>query len=806
MNEKALDLLEFSKIRERVAGLTSFSGGRDLALTLMPSLDRSWIEARQREVAEGRDLLALRPNFALGGVHDVRLVAEQAAIGGLLQAHQLQDIRDTLQGARMVKGVFERLQDRVPALARRAGRLPDCGAIEAEVNRCIGPRGDVLDAATPLLAALRAQVRSAHDRLTDRLQDLVNSPRGRTILQEPVITLRNGRYVVPVKVDFRGEFRGIVHDVSASGATVFMEPLDTVELGNTWRELQIEEEREVERVLRTLSELVGDYRAEIELTVDLLAHLDLALAKARYAERIDAVRPQLGGRTLRLTAARHPLLGGHVVPISLELGGEPLAGSQEEASPETLEGLEGLGYFVLVITGPNTGGKTVSLKTAGLLVLMAQSGIAVPAEAAVLPVYQDVFADIGDEQSIEQSLSTFSSHMTHIIDILERVNQDCLVLLDELGAGTDPTEGSALGRAILGDLVRRGVPTIATTHHSDLKAFAHSMPGVRNASVEFDPVTLAPTYHLRIGLPGWSNAIAIAARLGLPPALVEDARALLRPQDVQVEQLLADIQRERDAAQAEARQLEAERRSAETARRRVTARLEELEASRDARIEQARQEVTQEAELVRARLAAAERQIDRALREQRREELLAAAGALRSAEQRLASRRWRPARKRSQRVRAAPPDLSPGSRVRLAGLGQIAEVVSGPSPEGEVEVQLGAFRATVRSEQLEAAPAAAARDGRSRLSAVRATPVVDVELELHLRGLRVEEALARLDEYLDYAFRAGYPSVRIVHGKGTGAMRQAVREALGTHPLVRSFQSASQGEGGDGVTVVALAQ
>ena len=786
MNQKALDLLEFPKIRERIASLTSFSGGKELALSLAPSSDRNWIEARQREVAEARELLVLRPNFALGGVHDVRPIVEQAALGALLLATQLQDVQNTLQGARTAQQTLERVREQVPSLFRRAQTMPNCETVEQEIGRCIGPRGEVLDRATPVLARLRVEARQAHDRLYERLQDLANSPRGHTMLQEPVITLRGGRYVVPVKADFRGEFHGIVHDMSASGATVFMEPLESVELGNVWRQTQIEEEREVERVLRTLSELVGDYRDDIVTAVEVLATLDLALAKARYADRLHCVRPRLGESLLRLTEARHPLLSGHVVPISLELGQE---------------------YFILLITGPNTGGKTVSLKTAGLLVLMALAGIPVPAGEAEVPLYREVFADIGDEQSIEQSLSTFSSHMTNIIDILGKATPSSLVLLDELGAGTDPTEGSALGRAIVGHLLRNQVPAIATTHHSDLKAYAHSTEGVRNASVEFDPVSLSPTYRLRVGLPGWSNAIAIASRLGLPEPLVEEARALLHPHDLQVEQMLHDIQRERDQAEAAGREIDEARRSADDARQRVAARLEELEANRDVRLEEARQEVTRELERLRGELREAERKIERALREQRREDLVAAAASMQRTEERLTTRRWRPRRPRRVEHLAAP-DLSPGSRVRLATLDQMVEVVTGPSPDGEVEIQMGSFRAKVRADQLEAAPSGLRRsEGFSGVTILRAPGSDgDVSQEIHLRGLRVEEALNRLDGYLDEAFRAGYPSVRVVHGKGTGAMRHAVREVLQAHPLVRSFETAALEAGGDGVTVAHLAQ
>lgn len=753
---------------------------------------------------EARLLLDLRPNLALGGIHDVRPTAEQARLGGVLAAEQLQEVRDTLAGSRNLRETIARLQDRLPLWWEKLQVLPDCGAVEQEITRCIGPRGEVLDDASPLLARLRAEVRQAHDRLTGRLNELLNTARVRTVLQEPIITLRGGRYVVPVKADFRGEFRGIVHDTSTSGATMFMEPLETVDLGNAWRQLQIEEEREVERVLRQLSLLVGDYTTEITQVVDILAHMDLALAKAKYGQQIKGIVPFIepppetspAGESpdtarrkavLKLANARHPLLTGHVVPTSLEVG---------------------RAFGALVITGPNTGGKTVALKTVGLLVLMNQAGMPVPAaEGTGLPLYADVFADIGDEQSIEQSLSTFSSHMSNIIRILRQARDDCLALLDELGAGTDPTEGSALGRAILLALLEAEVTTIATTHHSDLKVFAHSTPGVQNASVEFDTETLSPTYRLSIGLPGRSNAIAIAERLGLPEHLAERARQLLQPEGLQVENLLTQIQHERDAAARLRLEAEEERRQAAAAQQAWLAQLQQLEEEQERLRDEVRRQLDAEVEGLKQELRDASKEIQRALREQQRERLIEAAKTVEHTEAQLASPSWQPTRRRRAEGKRQPLRLVPGAQVWVRGLGQAAEIVATPAaPEEEVEVQIGAFRAKVKPDQLEALegrpPAPAERPSPGW--AVATPPAEAVEPELHLRGLRVEEALSRLEEYLDAAFRAGLPWVRVVHGKGTGVMRRAVRELLSQHPLVRSYDSAPQEGGGEGVTVAHL--
>ena len=797
MNAKALHLLEFPKIRERLASCTSFSAGRALALALEPSSDYQTVVAGQEACAAAVLLLELRPNFALGGVHDVRPAANQAALGGVLTPDQLLGVRDTAAGGRTARRTVEQARERLAALWRSLQLLPDCRDLELEIDRCFGPRGEVLDAASPALAHLRQRVRHAHDLLTERLRELLSSNRGRTMLQEPLITLRNGRYVVPVKAEFRGEFRGIVHDLSASGASVFMEPLETLDLGNAWRQLQLEEEREVERVLRALSTLVGDYAADLDLTVRLLAGLDLALAKAKYSRQIGGVTPHLlppppqppGAHpgALRLVEARHPLLTGEVVPTSLELGGD---------------------FNILVITGPNTGGKTVALKTVGLLSLMAQAGMQVPAAGeSVFPIYQDVFADIGDEQSIEQSLSTFSAHMRNIIDIVAQARPGTLVLLDELSAGTDPTEGSALARAILAELLERGVSAIATTHHSDLKAYAHNTPGLRNASVEFDNQTLSPTYRLAIGIPGRSNAIAIAQRIGLPAHLAEAARALLHPQDIQVDALLNELQRERDAAVAERRRAEDARAKAEATRQRLDERLARQEAEEEERRDAARRNLAHDIDVLKQDLERAQREIERAQREQLRDRLLAASQAVQAGEARLEAKRWRPRRRTPSQPELVPLVLTPGSRARLRGLGQEVEVVAAPDG-GEVEVQLGAFRAKVKGDQLEAPEKGAGPPMEERAPAswsYLSGPAVTAEPELHLRGVRVEDALPMLEEYLDQAFRAGLPWARIVHGKGTGVMRRVVRETLAASPLVRSYESAAPEQGGEGVTVATLA-
>jgi len=497
MDDKSLEMLEFPRILERLARHTSFSAGRELALALRPSPDPEEVRRRLAETGQARALLSSRSCPSLGGVKDVRPLAKDAQRGIVLSPAQLLDIRDTLQAGKSLRRALLHSARQFPLLAAIAGEIEECPHLIEEIGRCLSERGEVMDKASAALAHIRGQLRDLRGRLLNRLQRIIADPANAPYIQEPLITQRGGRYVIPLKAEFKGRIRGLVHDTSASGATLFIEPMEVVELGNRLRELEVEEEREVRRILAALSQLVARDATLIERTVEALARLDLAFAKARYADEIEGVEPKLippsrRVRPLRLYRARNPLLDpATVVPIDVPF--------RED-------------FSALVITGPNTGGKTVTLKTVGLLSAMAQSGLFIPAqEGSTLPIFSGIYADIGEEQSIEQSLSTFSSHMGNIIRILELADEHSLVLLDELGAGTDPVEGSALARAILSHLLKRGITTLVATHYPELKAFAHVTPGVENACVEFDAQTLMPTYELTIGLPGRSNAFAIAS-------------------------------------------------------------------------------------------------------------------------------------------------------------------------------------------------------------------------------------------------------------------------------------------------------
>jgi DNA mismatch repair protein MutS2 len=806
------EALELDKVLARLARHTAFSASRELALELEPAADFAAARRRQAATTEARQLRALRPNVTVGGAHDVRPLLRRAGVGAVLQPTDLLEIGSTARAAAVLRSTVLKYEDELPTLAFVAQGLGEHRTVLDAIDRAIGDNGEVLDSASPELRQVRLQVRGSYDRLMAKLQELVASPAYRTALQDPIVTMREGRYVLPVKVEYRQQVRGIVHDQSASGATLFVEPLAVLDLTNRWRQLQIEEQQEVDRVLAELSSLVGADSQALEWSVEALADLDLHLAMASLADDQRANPPELrelpshtalaserpGGQrraVLRLLEARHPLLEGDVVPISVELGTD---------------------FDVLLITGPNTGGKTVALKTIGLLALMAQCGMHLPtAEGSLTSVFGGIYADIGDEQSIEQSLSTFSSHVTRIVGVLRETDARSLVLLDELGAGTDPQEGSALARAILSYLRERGSYVVATTHYPELKAYAHLTPRVENASVEFDVESLSPTYRLRVGLPGRSNALAIATRLGMPAEVVDSARTLVDPADVEVEHLLAGIQHDRAAAAADraeaGRAAEDARKLLERRERQVAA----VEQEREAIWRRARQESE-------AMLAELRREIQRELAAAR------AAGSDRAAVQEVAARAAElvplaaPESRQWSRVRTAPaaapaaPALRVGARVGVPAL-NTRGTVRGLSVDGrKAEVDVGGLRVRVKAGELVAPDAVDDEGGGGRgvaadvasISYVPAPALPSatkaVPLQLDLRGQRAADAVEEVERYLDDAYLAGLPAVRIVHGHGTGAVRKAVRDRLSHHSLVRSWAPAERNQGGDGATDVQL--
>jgi DNA mismatch repair protein MutS2 len=792
MHEKSLTTLEYPKIIEQLTHEAAFSASKELARALTPSTDRDEVRRRLAFTSEARLLLEQRPDTGVRGAKEVRPHVRAADRGVMLTPHELVDILVTLRASEHVSRLVQKVNEHFPLLWSLAVDLPMRPGLMARISESISEEGEVLDSASPALRRIRAELRAAQQRLQDRLGTLVNEYR--SALQEPIITTRSDRYVIPVRAEARNQVKGIVHDQSSSGATVFIEPAIVVEMNNRLRELHLDEQHEIERILQELSAAVATDGPYITLAVELLAEIDLHLAKARYAGLLRASAPRVNDTNrLLLRQARHPLLRGNVVPIDFWLGRDP----------------DGAELRMVVITGPNTGGKTVALKTVGLLSLMAQAGMHIPCEdGSEIPVYSNVFADIGDEQSIEQSLSTFSSHLTRIVEILRLATEDSLVLLDELGAGTDPTEGSALARAILAHLLAQHVNTVATTHYSELKVFAHEQPGAVNASVEFDVETLSPTYRLSIGLPGRSNALAIATRLGLPEDIVQGAREYVGSAGVEMESLLANLQAEHTAAADERYRLNMERVEAEYQRQEAQKARAEIEEERIRVLNEARSQVRREVEATRAELAQVRAQMRRKLTEEQLTKLRERTHKLEERSAPEASKSQRSQRAATEPVGIAGP-LEVGDTVFVRSMGQRGEVVSLLNGRGEVEVQLGAMKLRVPTSQVERLSRRQARAADTGAVPSLALPLRESalapELQLDLRGWRVEDALEEVERYLNNAALAGMPFVRILHGKGTGALRQAIRQQLSHHPLVKSMASAEAKDGGDGVTIVTLA-
>lgn len=804
ISQSVLEKLEFSEVRRRLSVHCQYSVASDLAQNLAPTPDRRIAESWIATTAEARYLLDSFPEFSVGGARDIRELLAKVEKGARLQPSELLMIMDTLAAARRLKRMFIKLpeyDERFPNLLDIVGGIENVHRLDSALEQSIGPRGDVLDSASVELARLRKAVRVAHSRLTERLNNLRSSSRVGSAMQENLVTVRDGRYVIPIKADARNVVRGIVHGTSASGQTLFIEPFDVVELNNSWRERQADEQQEVNRILDDLSEKVAEHADVLRRMVKAVAEVDLALAKARYARAIDANRPVFhdpapDGHRVRsadighpshivsLKEARHPLLNPEtVVPLSVDIGAD---------------------FRVLLITGPNTGGKTVVLKTIGLLTIMAQSGMFIPAAAhSELSVFPEVFVDIGDEQSIEQSLSTFSSHITNIVAMLRRVRANSLVLLDELGAGTDPQEGSALARALITRLLQSRAMVVATTHYSEVKAYAYATPGVENASVEFDVETLSPTYRLTVGIPGKSNALAIARRLGVPGDVIDQADEILHAGDQQADDLINDIRRRREQATEELADAKRARSDVEELRRRAARSLREAEQTRREARDVATLEIERELQGARTLLADLERARAMARPEvspptSTRDVSAQIAEALDSTQRARRKRAPTPAPLQQKRP------IRSGDRVRIHSLQQSADVLS---VEGNnAMVQMGALRSRVAVNDLERTSGSGEDEGRESPRAshpvAQATPEVSTETDI--RGLRAADVEPRLEQYLHDAYLTGLPWVRIIHGKGTGALRKVVRDILQSHPVVERSETARQNEGGDGATVAWL--
>ena len=783
MDERNLKRLEFNRIKENITALASSNPARELIGEMAPYTNKDKIIIALAEVTEGRELLRLHPTTRLDGWNDVRMPVQRCGRGALLDAEELWRICQTLSACRQIKHFFSEHQSIYTLFNEISLGLGNFKDLEKKITSSISG-GEVLDNASEKLLNTRRRLNAAQQRIKERLNEIIRSAKYQKYLQDSIVTMREGRYVVPVKQEYRTHVPGIVHDLSASGATVFIEPMSVVETNNEVRSLLLEEKREITRILTELSAAVGEQSEELLYAVDTLGYIDFVMAKARYSEQLDAWAPKIIQEAkLDIRQGRHPLLTNAAVPISLQLGES---------------------FDMLVITGPNTGGKTVSLKTAGLFVVMAHSGIHLPAEeGTVIGMFDVVLADIGDEQSIEQSLSTFSSHTTNIIEILKQAGPKSLVLLDELGAGTDPTEGSALARAILDQLRKQGAKVMATTHYGELKSYAFANQRVANASVEFDIQSLRPTYRLLIGQPGHSNAFEIALRLGLAQEILQQAKAFLTEEQVQAADLIRELEKSR--MQTEQEQIKAAQtlKEAEQFREKWQSQAEAIHRRKN----EIEAKGVEDAKIIitKARLEA----------EQLIEELKASIKKQAPEQERSLVN----ARKRLKQLQAnlnekepSEPNFTndvltnakPGEEVFIPKYNQWGVILAADQAD-QVQVQVGALRLSIDSREL--------RRGKNKTVSpfkIKTDHPISgpknraLSVRLDIRGMRVEEGLAEVEKHIDNACLAGLPIIQLVHGKGTGALRSAVQKLLKENPRVKTYRLGEQGEGGDGVTIVEL--
>ena len=789
MDQRSIKKLEFDKIIALLSEHCNFAPSRELAETLTPSRESYEASRLLAETDEARELLRLYPLFTCGGLWDVRPHLRKAEIGGVLDPEELVEISALCRAARTTKVFFSELKGNFPILTGLGRSLVFIRTVESAVEKAIGPDLSVNDDASERLASIRRKKAAKAEQVRSRLDSLIKNPTTARYLQDPIITIRDNIYVVPVKQEYRGQIAGVVHDTSGSGATLFVEPLAVMELNNELTALAKEEQEEIATILRGLTLVVSRFAAEINADLVMLARIDFIAAKGQLSYDLDAAAPKINDSGfIRLIKARHPLIpAARVVPIDVELERNISA---------------------MVITGPNTGGKTVTLKTMGLLTCMALAGLHIPAEpGSEIACFDRVCADIGDEQSIEQSLSTFSSHMTNIVDILREADERSLLLFDELGAGTDPTEGAALAMAILKHAQSLGAKTVATTHYSELKAFAYNTPGFINASMEFDVTTLSPTFRLLMGMPGKSNAFEISRRLGLPESIIEEAAANLSSDDAAVAAMLSTLEDMR-------RELAAEKEKA--------AAYASSSAGREKRLREKEQQLAaKEADVLRRANEKAQRIVDDTLAKSR---ALFQEEQERIAQKESAQKAWQESQRKLKSLREqleeetpdpvfageAPKEVRLGEAVFLPRLNQHGSVVALPDKDGQVTVQLGVVKMKAPLSDLRLSKEdPSVKKGRRRGSGNTTADMtfrksVSVESSLDLHGMDTMEALPVLDKYIDDAFIAGLRTVEINHGRGTGALRNFVHDYLRDHRLVKAYRDGSFHEGGIGVTIVEL--
>ncbi len=789
MNEKALKILEYEKIIQKLTDLAGSAPGKALCRSLAPSTDLSDILRMQRETSDGVSMLLRKGSVSFSGVTDMRGSLKRLEVGSSLNIDELLRVCRLLETCLRVKSWArgETVQEQDNSLTGMFQSLQPLTPLSAEIRRCIPSEEEIDDNASPGLRQVRRQMQLTNERIRSQLTSYVNGSY-RTYLQDAVVTQRNGRFCIPVKAEHRSQVPGMIHDQSSTGSTLFIEPMAIVKLNNDLRELEIREEKEIDKVLAELSSQVALESAAIEEDIQLLTELDFIFARARLSRSYNGTEPEFNqeGR-IAIRKGRHPLLDpARVVPVDIRLGDD---------------------FTLLVISGPNTGGKTVSLKTVGLFTLMGQAGLHIPAfDHSELSVFTEVFADIGDEQSIEQSLSTFSSHMTNIVSFWNQADERSLVLFDELGAGTDPTEGAALAIAILSNLHRRGIRTMATTHYSELKVFALSTPGVENGCCEFDVETLRPTYRLLIGIPGKSNAFAISEKLGLPDYIIEEAKEQISQEAESFEDVIADLENSRAAMEQEREAIQRYKQEIEERKTRLERKEDRLENNRDAILSKAREEAQ-------AILREAKEYADETIR--RYNKLGNAAGSTKEMEQERTKLREKMSslekkgakpKEKSPKKELTAKDLRIGDSVKVLSMNLRGTVSTLPDARGNLFVQMGILRSQVNLKDLEKLPddtgsAAASFKKQSGGSRIKMSKSASIHTEINLLGKTTDEALVELDKYLDDAYLAHLPSVRIVHGKGTGALRKAVHQYLRRQKHVASFRLGEFGEGDSGVTI-----
>jgi DNA mismatch repair protein MutS2 len=782
MQQRVLKVLEFDKVKEQIITFVSSTLGQEKVANLMPSTDFEEVIKLQEETDEAATVFRLKGNVPLSGIYNIRPHVKRSAIGGILSPQELIQVASTVRVSRQMKRFIEDMvADHVelPILSQYVSKIIVLAELEEKIRNAIDEGGEVLDSASDTLRNLRQQLRSNESRVREKLEGMIRSSNAQKMLSDSIITIRNDRYVIPVKQEYRGHYGGIIHDQSSSGATLFIEPQVIVQLNNQLQEIRVKEQLEIERILAELSAFVAEFEQDLLTIVYVLGELDFMFAKARYAHKIKASKPTINqdGR-IALYKARHPLIPkDEVVANDVMLGKD---------------------FTTIVITGPNTGGKTVTLKTVGLCVLMAQAGLQIPAlDGSEVAVFGSVYADIGDEQSIEQSLSTFSSHMVNIVDILKNVDFNSLVLFDELGAGTDPQEGAALAISILDEVYNRGARVIATTHYPELKAYGYNRPGVVNASVEFDVETLSPTYKLLIGVPGRSNAFEISKRLGLSERVISNARNQISADTNQIENMIASLETSRREAENDRLEANELLKNTEKLHKDLQNQMIAFYEQKDTMYEKAQEKA---AEIVDKAKGEAEH-IIRELRKLRIEknaevkehELIDARKRLEEATPKV---KKSSAKLQSKKVTHT---LTPGDEVKVLTFGQMGSLIERASDK-EWVVQIGILKMKVNEKDLEYINTPKPKEIKP-MAIVKGRDS-HVSLELDLRGERFENALMRVEKYIDDALLAGYPRVSIIHGKGTGALRQGVTEYLKNHRSVKRTRFGDAGEGGIGVTIV----